>query len=128
MQFSHTILYVSDIQRSLAFYGQALGLKTRYIHDSGQYAELDTGTTKLAFSSAELARTNVQAFTPNDATQLPAGFAISLMVEDVPAIFAKAVEAGAASIAEPDVKPWGQHLAYVRDLDGILIELNKWIG
>ncbi len=37
--------------------------------------------------------------------------------------FAQAVRAGAASLVEPQTKPWGQTVAYVRDPDGNLIEL-----
>jgi lactoylglutathione lyase len=33
------------------------------------------------------------------------------------------VEAGAAPVSEPATKPWGQDVAYVRDPDGVLIEI-----
>lgn len=40
-------------------------------------------------------------------------------------MFASAIEAGAlaVAIAEPVTKPWGQTVAYVRDLNGLLVEL-----
>jgi lactoylglutathione lyase len=41
----------------------------------------------------------------------------------VSAAFANAVATGAVVVAKPKVKPWGQTVAYVRDLDGILIEI-----
>ncbi|HEV7516808.1 MAG TPA: lyase, partial [Thermoanaerobaculia bacterium] len=37
--------------------------------------------------------------------------------------YARAVEAGAAPVSQPATKPWGQDVAYVRDLDGVLIEI-----
>lgn len=43
--------------------------------------------------------------------------------ENVPVAFTNAVNAGAISVVEPKVKPWGQTVAYVRDIDGILIEI-----
>ena len=49
MQFGYTILYVPDVPASLAFYQAAFGLNTRFLHDSGDFAELDTGATALAF-------------------------------------------------------------------------------
>jgi uncharacterized glyoxalase superfamily protein PhnB len=128
-QFSHTILYVADLQRALAFYEQAFALKPRFVHESGQYAELETGSTRLALASLQLGQANLSSgFRTNTLTELPAGIVISLMVDDVPIAFQKAVAAGAQSVAEPDLKPWGQQLACLRDLDGVLIELNKWVG
>ena len=37
------------------------------------------------------------------------------------AAFKRAIEAGAAAIAEPKVMPWGQTVAYVRAREGTLI-------
>ena len=45
-----------------------------------------------------------------------------------PAAFARAVAAGATPLKEPVTKPWGQTVAYVRDLDGFLVELCSPIG
>jgi len=36
---------------------------------------------------------------------------------------AQAVAAGAVLVTSADAKPWGQTLAYLRDLNGVLIEL-----
>jgi lactoylglutathione lyase len=54
---------------------------------------------------------------------VPFGVEIALVVEDVPAAYARATAAGAAAVLEPVVKPWGQTVAYVRDGDGALVEL-----
>jgi len=35
----------------------------------------------------------------------------------------KATSFGAVIVSEPKKKPWGQVVAYVRDLDGFLIEI-----
>ena len=45
MRFGYTILYVADVAASLDFYERALGQHRRFVHESGQYAELDTGET-----------------------------------------------------------------------------------
>jgi lactoylglutathione lyase len=45
------------------------------------------------------------------------------VTDDVDAAYERALAAGATSAAEPDDKPWGQRIAYVRDLNGILVEL-----
>ena len=59
LRFGYTILYVSDVAASLDFYERALGQRRRFVHESGQYAELDTGPTVLALAARELAAANV---------------------------------------------------------------------
>jgi lactoylglutathione lyase len=51
-----------------------------------------------------------------------------LVVRDVHAAVARAVDAGASHVVEPMVKPWGQTLAYVRDDTGFLVELCTAMG
>lgn len=60
MKFGYTIVYVADVNASLAFFGKAFGLKTRFSHESG-YGELDTGETTLAFATHDLGRNNLPA-------------------------------------------------------------------
>lgn len=124
IKFSYTILYVQDVPQAVAFYEQAFGLQSRFIHESHQYAEMETGATALAFAANELAQSNLPAgFQVNSRAALPAGIEIGLVSDDVPTAFAQAVAAGAIAVTAPKVKPWGQTVAYVRDLDGILVEI-----
>lgn len=117
MKFSYTILYVKDVAQSVAFYEKAFDLKQRFIHESGQYAEMETGGTTLAFTSNELAKSNLpHGFQENSLSNLPAGIEVGFVAEDVSAAFSGAVEAGAVAVVEPKIKPWGQTVAYVRDL------------
>ena len=37
MKFAYTIIYVPDVERALAFYQSAFGLKRRFIDEKGQY-------------------------------------------------------------------------------------------
>jgi len=124
MNFAYTILYVSDVVRAVEFYEAAFGLQRRFIHESNQYAEMETGATALAFVANELASAGLpQGFRRNSPTEPPAGIEIALTTADVPAAFARAVNAGASAVAEPKTKPWGQVVAYVTDLDGVLVEI-----
>lgn len=126
MKFSYTIFYVEDVAQSVAFYEKAFGLKQRFIHESGQYAEMETGGTSLAFASIELGKSNLpQGFQKNSLSNLPAGIEVGFVTDDVAAAFSRALEAGAMAVVDPKVKPWGQTVSYVRDLDGILIELGS---
>ncbi len=126
MKFSYTILYVKDITQAIAFYECAFGLKQRFIDESKQSAVMETGRTALAFGTNEFANSNLpQGFQENSLSKLPAGIEIGFVTEDVAAAFAQAVAAGAVAVVAPNVKPWGQTVGYIRDLDGILIELGS---
>ena len=120
MRFGYTILYVNDVEASVEFYGRAFGLERRLLHESGQYAELETGATALAFASHELAAANVPG---HSASADGGGFEVCLVTEDVATGYRRAVDAGAEPVSEPASKPWGQEVAYVRDLDGVLVEI-----
>jgi uncharacterized glyoxalase superfamily protein PhnB len=48
---------------------------------------------------------------------------VAFVTDDVEAAFAGAVKAGAVPVAQPKHKPWGQLVAYVRDLNGFLVEI-----
>jgi uncharacterized glyoxalase superfamily protein PhnB len=122
----YVILYVNDVAASLAFYEKAFGLARRFFHDDNgkAYGELETGAARLAFVSLALAREHLKqeivAAAPDKA---PLGVEIALTTPDVPALFKRAVSAGATTESEPATKPWGQTVAYLRDNSGHLVEL-----
>ncbi|HEX6462204.1 MAG TPA: VOC family protein [Candidatus Saccharimonadales bacterium] len=124
MKLGYAIVYVNDVAATLAFYERAFGLKQKSIDDNSEYGELDTGATRLGFSQAEFADslTGVKHYR-NTATNNPGGFELALITPDVAKAVQTAKDAGAVVIAEPQEKPWGQTVAYLRDINGVLIEL-----
>jgi lactoylglutathione lyase len=124
MKLGYTILYVKDVPRSVAFYEDALGLRRRFVHEAGMYAEMDTGATTLAFAANGLAKSNLPCgFRENQLSAPPAGFEVAFTTADVQAAYDRALSAGAIAVAPPQTKAWGQTVAFVRDKDGIVIEL-----
>jgi lactoylglutathione lyase len=121
-RLGYVIVYVPDVPRAVAFYERAFGVSARFVHPSGQYAELETGATALAFAN-ETFTPSRDAFEPNRPDRRAAGAEIAFVVGDVEAVFARALSAGAMQVVAPTVKPWGQTVAYVRDVDGFLVEL-----
>ena len=129
MKLGYTILYVPDIERAVSFYEDAFGLRRRFVHESGDYAEMETGQTVLAFASDALASSNFEAdYRRADPEQPPAAFEITLVTDDVAGAFARATGAGAAPLVEPTEKPWGQTVSYVRDLNGVIVEVCTPVG
>ena len=123
VKFGYTIIYVDDVVKTMDFYKSAFGLAERFIHETNTYGELETGKTLLAFAADSLAETHGFAYRRNSADQDPAGIEIGLVTDNVEALYDRACELGAERVSAPEEKPWGQTVAYVRDLNGCLIEL-----
>ncbi len=121
MIFKYTILYVDNVTDSMDFFVRAFGFEQRFIHEAGDYGELSTGNTTLAFSSTELMRQlnkNPRAPSPNNPT-----FEIAFESDHVAADLARAIDAGATLVQQARNEPWGQTTAYVSDPNGYLIEI-----
>ncbi len=129
MRFGWTIVYVPDVAEAVGFYERAFGLSRRFVHESGAFAEMETGATRLAFATDGTAEELVPGgFRRNSPDDLPAGIEIALVTDDVAAAYDRAVAAGAVAVAPPAQKPWGQTVSYVRDLNGVLVELATEMG
>jgi lactoylglutathione lyase len=122
MNLGYVIIYVDNVEQTVSFYEAAFSISRRFIHESGTYAEMETGSTALAFAD--------ESFSPLDgATRLnramepAAGAEIAFLTEDVQQSFDHAVKAGAVAVLEPTRRPWGQTVAYVRDRNGFLVEI-----
>jgi uncharacterized glyoxalase superfamily protein PhnB len=122
MKFGYTLLYVEDVEKTVVFYESAFGLQRKLLHENG-YGELDTGATTLGFVSREVVESNVVEYTRPDPNGPAPAVEIAFVTDDVAAAYEKAVKTGAAAVAPPKEKPWGQTVAYVRDLNGFLVEL-----
>jgi lactoylglutathione lyase len=121
MTFRYTILYVEDVAASLSFFERAFGLERGFLHESGDYAELATGETKLAFSSTRLMR-ELGKITERPSPKRPV-FELAFETGDVPRALARAVAAGATLVQDVRAESWGQTTSYVSDPNGYLIEI-----
>ncbi|MHA6196176.1 VOC family protein [Pseudomonas wadenswilerensis] len=129
MKLGYTIAYVADVAASLSFFEQAFGLQRRFLHESGDYGELETGATTLAFASLELGEANVEGgVLAASESERPLGMELGLVTDDVPTAHARALAAGALELKAPQVKPWGQTVSWVRCPAGILVELCTPVG
>ena len=93
MKFKYTILYVKSVKETLEFYNHAFGFKTKFLHESEDYGELDTGETSLSFSSLELKRQLEK--NPATADAKNPAFEIAFETDDVQSALKKALAAGA---------------------------------
>lgn len=119
---NYVILIVEDLGRSLDFYTRVLGLP--FGHRSGDYAQLDTGVTRIGFY-ARPAMAKVLGFEIEAAPKVAPGFELGFKVDDVDAAYAEILARGGMTATPPTTRAWGQRTAYLRDPDGHLIELAQ---
>ena len=119
MRYASTILYVPDVSAAVAFYENAFGLEPGFAAPGGSYATLAGDGGVLAFAAHEMAPDTDRTDAP------PAGFEVWIEADDVAGAYTAALEAGAEAVQEPAEKPWGQTVAYVRDPNGVLVELGE---
>lgn len=122
----YTLVYVEDVDATLTFYTSAFGLSRRFLTPEGDYGELETGATTLAFVGNDLARANLDAaggYDPLDASAPPPAVTLTLVTDDVAGTLTAAIAAGATAYVDAIDKPWGQTVAYVRDPNGLLVEI-----
>lgn len=124
IKLAYTILYVQDVTKAVEFYEKAFGFARKFVTPENDYGEISTGETTLSFASTSLAKSNLKdGFTESSLTNKPFGIEIGFTTNNVEETFKKAIEAGATIVEGPKIKPWGQTVAYLRDLDGFLIEI-----
>jgi lactoylglutathione lyase len=125
MRLGYTIIFVPKVPDSMTFFEKAFGLKPKFLVPTGDYGEMDTGATTLAFASHDFVAVNLlkEGYVRASESAQPLGIEIGLVTEDVPAAHKKALDCGAKELAAPAPKPWGQTVSYVRCPDGTLVEL-----
>src|SRR5512133_507527 len=123
MTLGWVIAYVDDPAAAAAFYERTFGLRTDFVVP-GEYAQMDTGPTKLGFATYALSRANFDGGVhPAGSDGPPPHVEIALVAEDVDAAYRIAVDAGCEPLAAPTDKPQGQRVGHVRDPFGMLVAL-----
>ncbi len=129
MKYGYTIIYVSSVEETLDFYYRAFGFEIKFIDETKAYGELNTGDTTLAFASHKMGDMNLGGeYRKSNIDDTPLGIELAFVTEDVSSAYGKAVSAGALPIKEPEEKPWGQVVGYVRSVEGSIIEICTPIG
>jgi len=124
MKYAYTILYVEDVEKTISFYESAFGFQKKFITPEGDYGELISGETTIAFASNSLGNSNFKkGFRKLSLKDMPNGVEMAFTTENIEADFDKALKVGAVEYEKIKAKPWGQKVGYLRDLNGFLIEV-----
>ena len=113
-EFTHAIVFVSDMARSVAFYRDIFGLPLRF--ESPEWTEFETPGSTLALHLADGPATPSQSMAPAGQCQL--GFS----VEDINAFHQEMIAKGVNCLQPPEEEDFGT-LAEYADPDGLPISV-----
>ena len=125
MELVQVRLLVDDFGSMFRFYRDVLGLKPQADDDRGPYGKLSPplGNAAIALQS----RAHLQLALPSLAGGAPDRALIALKVDDLDATLAMLQARGTLPLSEPQVQ-WGRmKVAYLRDPEQNLIELQQWL-
>lgn len=120
------VIVVADVERSLVFYRDRLGLAVEAIYDDPPYAVLTAAGARLSLAEqghrAE-DRPGVDLAIPAD----PACACVVLVfeVEDAAGVHRGLKAEGVPLLAEPYAPPWGGLRFFCQDPDGYLVEIEQ---
>lgn len=124
LRLGWVIVYVDAPAAAAEFYRRAFGLSIEFSVPDGTYAQMATGSTKLAFAAYALGEHNFDGGVLRaPLAGQPPNVEITLVADDVDGAYERALDAGCAPLAAPQDKPQGQRVGYVRDPFGTLVEL-----
>ena len=120
------ILAVADVERSVAFYRDALGCEVEALYDDPPYATLTLAGTRLSLAEQGHPaddRPGVTLEAPSDPARANALLVVE--VEDARAEHARLGGLGVRFLAEPYEPPWGGCRFFCVDPDGYLVEIEQ---
>jgi lactoylglutathione lyase len=121
-RLDYVILFVSDLERSIDFYRDVIGLDFKLKGDG--YAEFATKGTKFAlFERAKLPE--LIGRDPDSEPPSEPRAEVVFVVPDVDAEADHLSRAGAEILSGPVDRPWGHRTVHVADPDGHVVEFAQ---
>jgi lactoylglutathione lyase len=120
MEVGYVILYVGDLEASVRFYRDVVGLAYKFT-DAG-YAEFDAGRVRFALYERRRAE-----WLTGCAVAPGAGGEVVVPVDDVDAYAERLTAAGVPLLSGPADRPWGHRTVHVADPDGFVVEFAEEI-
>ena len=121
IKLTYTIVFVSDMARSVKFYRDTLGLPLRF--ESPKWTEFDTGGVTLALHGSEPHSSAAAAMPPFP----PAHSHPGLNVHNLDEFHQRMTAAGVRCIQPPKTEEFGGKLAAYADPDGLAISVAQML-
>jgi lactoylglutathione lyase len=120
-RIDYVIRYVLDLETSVAFYRDVLGVPLKLIGDG--YAEFDTENVKFGLYE----RSRLPQLIGREPADGGIDGEVVFLVEDVDAWAERLREAGIHVVSGPTDRPWGHRTIHLADPDGLIVELAQEI-
>jgi lactoylglutathione lyase len=117
----YVIRYVLDLETSVAFYRDVLGLPVKLVGDG--YAEFDTDNVKFGLYE----RSRLPELLGKVPERAGPDGEVAFVVDDVDAWAERLRVAGIDVLSGPTDRPWGHRTLHVADPDGLIVELAQEI-
>jgi lactoylglutathione lyase len=121
-RLGYAILFVSDIEGSVRFYRDVLGVPFRFANET--YAEFATEGAKFALYARHALPSLIGAHAPAGPAPWPQG-ELAFFVEDPDGDHERLRRAGVMILAPPTDRPWGERTLHIADPDGNVVELTR---
>lgn len=118
MHIGYVNLFVSDLDRARAFYGDLLGLRLEHADEEEGYASYSAGPVRLGLAVVG----------PDQEELVERHTGIGFIVTDLREEYARLAEAGVIFPLPPQEQPWGGFLALMADPDGNVLYLDEIPG
>jgi lactoylglutathione lyase len=130
IRLEELVVFVGDVPSAASFYERVFGFER--IHSAFREEQgiiLNAGDVRLAFQQRSLSATHGGDMVAKlDADSPAPPFELSFDVDDVDAIYTRAVAAGAEDLEEPHDTTWGDRIAHFRDPSGVLVGISRAPG
>jgi lactoylglutathione lyase len=121
-RLGYAILFVSDIEASVRFYRDVLGMPLRFANET--YAEFATEGAKFALYARDALPELIGVHAPAGPAPWPQG-EVAFFVEDPDGDHERLRRAGVTILAPPTDRPWGERTLHIADPDGNVVELTR---
>ncbi|QDU40799.1 putative lyase [Maioricimonas rarisocia] len=119
LTFDYGVVFVSDMQRAIAFYRDVLGLTLRF--ESPEWTEFDTPGCTFALHQTPSPALVAPPGDINPAGQCHPGFT----VDDIDRYHERLMSHGVTCLRPPTLEEYGRKLAKYVDPDGLHFTLNQ---
>lgn len=114
-KFSHIHINVSDLSKSLEFYGEKLGLKTDKITDT-------MGSVSLEPGSLDLDQVPIEKLSEVSTTKHTT---LAFSVPSINDYYDEISLKGVQTLDKPTRRAWGSFNFYLKDPDGYMLEVEQ---
>ena len=123
LSIHQTYLLVSDLDASIEFYEDIIGLQVTELEDRRAEFETIEGSLQLEVDFDEETLNEYGIEPPGD--DRGRGIITVIEADDVESIYERAKEAGVELGSEPRETEWGRKLCIVKDPDGYVLEISR---